>query len=238
MTKTEHILIVDDEPSVVEVVSLYLKRDGFEVSEAADGEQALAIIDRETLNLVILDIMLPKVDGLSIVRQVRTRTNIPVIFLTARSEELDRVVGLEIGADDYVVKPFSPRELVARVRAVLRRAQPVQTNSMETEEDDRTISQGALRLDPRTRDVTMREEPCVLTAKEFDLLWFLMRHPRQVFNREQLLENVWGVTDYVDPSTITVHIRRLREKIEADPGNPEYLHTMWGVGYRFDAPKE
>ncbi len=237
MTKTEHILIVDDEPSVVEVVSLYLKRDGFEVSEAADGEQALTIIDRETPNLVILDIMLPKVDGLSVVRQVRTRTDIPIILLTARSEEMDRVVGLEIGADDYVVKPFSPRELVSRVRAVLRRTQRVQTSSMETEAD-RPISQGALLLDPRTRDVTMREESCVLTAKEFDLLWFLLRHPRQVFNREQLLENVWGVTDYVDPSTITVHMRRLREKIEADPGKPEYLHTMWGVGYRFEAPHE
>ena len=235
MTKTEHILIVDDEPSVVEVVSLYLKRDGFEVSEATDGEQALASIDRETPNLVILDIMLPKVDGLSVVRQVRTRTDIPIILLTARTEEMDRVVGLEIGADDYVVKPFSPRELVSRVRAVLRRAQRVQPSSMETEEG-RPISQGALRLDPRTRDVTMREESCVLTAKEFDLLWFLMRHPRQVFNREQLLENVWGATDYVDPSTITVHMRRLREKIEADPGKPEYLHTMWGVGYRFEAP--
>ncbi len=138
MTKTEHILIVNDEPSVVEVVSLYLKRDGFEVSEAADGEQALAIIDRETPNLVILDIMLPKVDGLSVVRQVRTRTNIPIILLTARSEEMDRVVGLEIGADDYVVKPFSPRELVSRVRAVLRRTR--ETSSMETEADPTHIA--------------------------------------------------------------------------------------------------
>lgn len=231
----EHILVVDDEASVVEVVSLYLQRDGFRVSEANDGEQALAALASEIPDLLILDVMLPKVDGLSIIRQVREQTEMPIIMLTARGEETDRILGLELGADDYVVKPFSPRELVSRVRAVLRRTRAIAA-AETAEEAGQSLTHCELVLNPNTREVTIRSDPKTLTAKEFELLWFFMRHPRQVFTRDQLLENVWGLTEYLDPSTVTVHVRRLREKIEANPGEPEYIHTVWGVGYKFEAP--
>ncbi len=224
------ILVVEDEPSLREVVSLYLKRAGYQVITAADGRTALDSIERDQPNLVVLDLMLPKVDGFEITRRLRAQGDIPIIMVTARREEADRIAGLEMGADDYVVKPFSPQELVSRVRAVLRRARgpaPART--------EQPLRFDGLQIDPATRLVTVGEAEKSLTAKEFDLLWLLARHPRQVFTRDQLLERVWGLADYIDPSTVTVHIRRLREKIEASPSDPRYILTVWGVGYKFEA---
>ncbi|MFN2168155.1 MAG: response regulator transcription factor [Anaerolineae bacterium] len=225
----QHILVVDDEPSIREVVSLYLKRSGYQVRTAADGQEALDMLAREDFDLVVLDLMMPKVDGLEITRQLRTDRDTPIIMLTARSEEIDRILGLELGADDYVTKPFSPQELVSRVRAVLRRVQ-------RTEEDtgERPLVYDNLRIDPQKRLVEVSGEEVMLTAREFDLLWVLARHPRQVFNRDQLLDRVWGLTEYIDASTITVHVRRLREKIEEDASDPRYIQTVWGVGYKFE----
>jgi DNA-binding response OmpR family regulator len=223
------ILVVDDEPSISEVVSLYLGRAGYRVLVAADGQTALEIFEREPPDLVVLDLMLPKVDGLEIARHLRAEGDVPIIMLTARREETDRILGLEMGADDYVVKPFSPRELVSRVKAVLRR-----TQGSALARDGQPLVFTDLHVDPVTRLVQVDGEERTLTAKEFDLLWTLARHPRQVFNRNQLLDLVWGLTEYIDPSTVTVHIRRLREKIETDPSNPRHIQTVWGVGYRFE----
>ncbi|HEX6383776.1 MAG TPA: response regulator transcription factor [Anaerolineae bacterium] len=229
------ILVVDDEASIVEVVSLYLQREGFQVRVARDGRQALSAIREQLPALVVLDLMLPEVDGLEIMRRLRDdqALDVPVIMLTARRQETDRIYGLELGADDYVTKPFSPAELVSRVKAVLRRA----GNSAATR-GERPLRFKGLTIDPKSRLVTVRGESVELTATEFNLLWFMASHPRQVFKRDQLLENVWGFSEYVDPSTVTVHIRRLREKIEADPSDPTWLLTVWGVGYKFEPGAE
>jgi DNA-binding response OmpR family regulator len=230
MTK-QHILVVDDEAGVREVITRYLERDGYVVSCAASGPEALGIIDLERdIKLVVLDVMLPGLNGVEIVRRVRENNTVPVIMLSARTDETDRVLGLESGADDYVPKPFSPRELVSRVRAVLRRA-PVDAQNGATPRE-KPISIGKLTLDPNTREVLVDARKVELTAKEFDLLWFFMRHPKQVFSREQLLEQVWGFAEFIDISTVTVHIHRLRDKIERDPKKPTCLTTVWGVGYR------
>ena len=223
------ILVVEDEPSIREVVSLYLRRAGYQVTVVGDGQGALDRLSSQIPDLVVLDLMLPEVDGLEITRWLRERGDTPIIMLTARREEQDRIAGLEMGADDYVVKPFSPQELVSRVRAVLRRTQASAPGS-----GDGPLVYGDLRIDPQTRLVEVGGEEKQLTAKEFDLLWTMARHPRQVFTRDQLLDLVWGLTEYIDPSTVTVHVRRLREKIEADPGNPAHIQTVWGVGYRFE----
>lgn len=225
------ILVVDDEASVVEVVSLYLQREGFRVRVARDGRQALAAIREQLPALVVLDLMLPALDGLEIMRRLRddSASGVPVIMLTARRQETDRIYGLELGADDYVTKPFSPAELVSRVKAVLRRA-----GGATVARGERALHFDDLSIDPNSRLVTARGQVVELTATEFNLLWFMANHPRQVFKRDQLLENVWGFSEYVDPSTVTVHIRRLREKVEADPSNPVRLLTVWGVGYKFD----
>lgn len=227
MRKT-HVLIVDDELSVREVAQRYLERDGYTVSVAATGTQGWEMIEgnKGAYDLVVLDVMLPGLDGFEILRKVRGSSDLPIIMLTARTEEHDRIEGLERGADDYVPKPFSPRELVSRVKAVLRRTQPFQPNT------DESVIAGEIVLHPNTRQVTVNGRACELTVKEFDLLWFLMRHPRQVFSREQLLEQVWGFAEYIDLSTVTVHIHRLREKIEKDPSKPKRLMTVWGVGYK------
>ncbi len=232
LTELGDILVVDDEASVVEVVSLYLKREGFQVRVARDGRQALEAVRKQLPALVVLDLMLPEVDGLSILRELRgdTAVNVPVIMLTARQQETDRIYGLELGADDYVTKPFSPAELVSRVKAVLRRS----AGTMGNDGGQRPLTFTDLAIDPNTRLVTVRGKNIELTATEFNLLWFMASHPRQVFKRDQLLEKVWGFSEYVDPSTVTVHIRRLREKIEIDPGNPVWLATVWGVGYKFE----
>jgi DNA-binding response OmpR family regulator len=225
-----HILIVEDESSIAEVVSLYLKRAGYHAQIAPDGRQAMILFEGHNPDLIILDLMLPEVDGLSLTRWLRDRSSVPIIMLTARREEIDRITGLEMGADDYVVKPFSPQELVSRVRAVLRRLGREQAES----ETERILSFENLSIDPLTRAVTVKDAPVDLTVKEFDMLYLLARHPRQVFTREQLLERVWGGALYIDPGTVTVHIRRLREKIENDPSQPRHLLTVWGVGYKFE----
>jgi DNA-binding response OmpR family regulator len=223
------LLVVEDEPSIAEVVSLYLKRAGYQVKVVGDGQAALDWMARQMPDLLILDVMLPQVDGFTIIRWLRDRSDVPVIMLTARREESDRIAGLEMGADDYVVKPFSPQELVSRVRAVLRRTKGPSENGTE-----KLVDVGELHIDPQTRLVTVQGTELVLTAKEFDMLDWLARHPRQVFSRDRLLEAVWGLSDYIDPSTVTVHIRRLREKIETDPSNPVHLLTVWGVGYKYE----
>ena len=224
------ILVVEDEASIAEVVSLYLKRAGFSAQIASDGRQAMTLFDRRKPDLVILDLMLPEVDGLSLTRWLRDRSNVPIIMLTARRAEIDRIAGLEMGADDYVVKPFSPQELVSRVRAVMRRLGREQADA----EPERNLTLGEINIDPRSRVVTIKDTPIELTVKEFDMLYLLARHPKQVFTREQLLERVWGGAQYIDPGTVTVHVRRLREKVEADPSKPIHLLTVWGVGYKFE----
>jgi DNA-binding response OmpR family regulator len=224
-----NILVVDDEPSISEVVSIYLQRAGYQVVVARDGQAALEAIERQPPDLVVLDLMLPKVDGLEIARRLRAQGDTPIIMLTARREESDRITGLEMGADDYVVKPFSPQELVSRVKAVLRRARGLAPGSTE-----HALEFEDLCIDPKTRQVVVKGKEESLTIKEFDLLWLLARHPKQVFSREQLLDLVWGMADYVDPSTVTVHVRRLREKIEPDPSSPRYIQTVWGIGYKFE----
>jgi len=224
------ILVVEDEASIAEVVSLYLKRAGYNVLIALDGRQALNLLEKQIPDFVILDLMLPEVDGLSLTRWLRDRSDVPIIMLTARREEIDRIAGLELGADDYVVKPFSPQELVSRVRAVMRRLGREQGET----ENDRSLSFNNLSIDPKSRVVIVKESQIELTAKEFDMLYLLARHPKQVFTREQLLERIWGGAQYIDPGTVTVHVRRLREKIEEDASKPTRLLTVWGVGYKFE----
>jgi DNA-binding response OmpR family regulator len=222
------VLVVDDEPSIVEVVSLYLRRDGFRVLTAADGDSALRLAREQRPDLIVLDIMLPRRSGLEITRLLRAERSVPIILLTARGDEADRIVGLDLGADDYVVKPFSPREVVARVKAVLRRAAPARAD-----EAPKTITAGDITILPSERTISIAGRDIALTAKEFDLLHFLASHPRQVFTRDQLLDRVWGTEYIADESTVTVHVRRLREKIETDPSSPRYVLTVWGVGYKF-----
>jgi len=211
---------------VREVVVKYLEREGHKTLEAGDGDDARALLERNEPDLVVLDVMLPGTDGLELCRWIRSRSELPVILLTARGEEADRIVGLELGADDYVTKPFSPRELAARVRTVLRRsASPAETSAR--------LSFEGLELDAGKREVLRDGEELKLTAKEFDLLWFLASHPRKVFSRDQLMSRVWGYEAALDTGTVTVHVRRLREKIEERPSHPRFLQTVWGVGYRF-----
>jgi DNA-binding response OmpR family regulator len=225
----ESILVVEDEVSIQEVVSLYLRRAGFQVVAVSDGRQALDYLSSQSPSLIVLDLMLPKVNGFEITSQLRAKSDIPIIILSARREESERIAGLEMGADDYIVKPFSPQELVSRVRAVLRRGR-----GSKLENSDGQLLFSDLSIDSATRLVVVRGKEVVLTVKEFDMLWQLARHPRQVFSRDQLLEDVWGLSDYIDPGTVTVHIRRLREKIEADPSHPAHIMTMWGLGYKFE----
>jgi two-component system response regulator ResD len=224
----ERVLVVDDDPTVADVVVRYLERDGFVVEAVGDGTLALERALAELPALVVLDLMLPGLDGFEVCRRLRAVAPVPVIMLTARGEEEDRVLGLELGADDYLAKPFSPRELTARVKAVLRRAtEPFVSPAAEPMSFDRLL------IDPAAREVTVDGLPVTLTAREFDLLVFLARSPRHAFRREELLEHVWGFT-YGDTATVTVHIRRLREKIERRPSAPRHVVTVWGVGYRFD----
>jgi two-component system response regulator ResD len=222
----ETVLVVDDEPTLREVVVRYLEREGYHALEAGDGEHAEALMRSEHPDLVILDLMLPGTDGLELCRRIRARSSLPVIMLTARGEETDRIVGLELGADDYVTKPFSPRELVARVRTVLRRA-------AQLSEPLEVVQYADLVLDSASREVRKGGRNVKLTAKEFDLLWFLATHPRRVFSREHLMASVWGYHAAFDTGTVTVHIRRRRAKIEDDAARPRHIETVWGVGYRF-----
>jgi len=221
------VLVVDDEPIVREVVATYLRRDGYRALEAGDGYAARSMIESDPPALVVLDLMLPGIDGLELCRWIRDRSGTPVIMLTARGEEADRIVGLDLGADDYVIKPFSPRELVARVRTVLRRSPAVAVAG------GTRLAIGGFDIDSGAREVRRDGRPLRLTAKEFDLLLFLASHPRLVFSRGQLMDRVWGHEAGFDTGTVTVHVRRLREKIEADPSQPRHVETVWGVGYRF-----
>ena len=237
MSAGARVLVVDDEPMVRDVLARYLSRGGFEVELAADGQAAIDAFNRRAPDLVLLDLMLPKIEGLEVFRLIRSRTRSPVIMLTARGSETDRIVGLEMGADDYVAKPFSPSEVVARVRAVLRRSNEdgsTQTNGAGPDAGAPSISAGEIEIDPGAHTATVSGQALTLTPKEFDLLLFLANNPRQAFSRIQLLEQVWDLACTADPSTVTVHIRRLREKIEADPSSPTTLVTVWGVGYRFE----
>jgi len=221
------VLVVDDEPIVRDVIVRYLRRDGFTTLEASDGERARELIEAGDLGLVVLDVMMPGPDGLELCRWIRGRSDLPVILLTARGEEADRIVGLELGADDYVTKPFSPRELATRVRTVLRRSSAPAVRPDRLEFDDVVV-------DGTSHEVTKAGVPVALTAREFDLLWFLLSNPRRAFSRHHLMDRVWGHSPALDTGTVTVHIRRLREKLESDPARPAHIVTVWGVGYRFD----
>jgi two-component system response regulator ResD len=222
------ILVVDDEPTIAEVVARYLERAGYETRTARDGPSAVAAALAKPPDLIVLDIMLPGFDGLEVMRRTHEGLDptVPVILLTAKGEESDRLVGLRLGADDYVVKPFSPAELVARVDAVLRRARPA-------EDATERLRFGELEIDPAARVVRAGTREVELTQREFDLLLFLARHPGQVFSRDQLMDRVWQFSFYTDTTTVTVHIRRLRSKIEPQPSKPQWIETVWGVGYRF-----
>ena len=222
------VLVVDDEPMVRDVLARYLSHEGFAVDTAGDGEEALTAFERSHPDLVLLDLMLPRIDGIEVFRRMTSYRPTPVIMLTAKGEETDRIVGLELGADDYVVKPFSPREVVARVRAVLRRGDDGSHGGA-----GRVFVAGGLAIDGDQRQVLLDGQPVRLKRKEFDLLHFLASHPQTVFTRDQLLEHVWDFAWGGDATTVTVHIRRLREKIEDDPSHPRRIQTVWGVGYRF-----
>jgi phosphate regulon transcriptional regulator PhoB len=227
----QRVVLIEDEKDIVELVRYNFRKEGFEVSAFTSGKEGLEHLRRSPADLVLLDIMLPDLDGFEICKRLRSEDrskSLPIIFLTAKGEEIDRVLGLEIGADDYVVKPFSPRELVARVKAVLRRqARPVEKLEIVEAPD--------LRLDSRTQEVVVRGKTIELSTLEFKLLHFLASHPRRIFNREQLLDEVWGRDRFVTPRTVDVHIRRLREKIEAQAEKPQYIQTVRGSGYRFTA---
>jgi two-component system response regulator ResD len=220
------VLVVDDEPIVREVAVRYLEQEGYRTLEAGDGDSARTLLEEEAPSLVVLDLMLPGTDGLALCRWIRSRSDLPVIMVTALGEEADRLAGLDVGADDYLVKPFSPRELVARVKAVLRRSIP---GAAEMD----VIAAGDLVIDAGRREARKGGTLLNLTALEFDLLSFLARHPDRVFRRAELMERVWGYTSVLDTGTVTVHVRRLRAKIEDDPARPHHLETVWGVGYRF-----
>jgi DNA-binding response OmpR family regulator len=223
------VMVVDDEPIVRDVVGRYLERDGHRIVAAEDGDSARQLIVQQAPDLVILDVMLPgDTDGLALCRWIRSRSELAVILLTARGEETDRIVGLELGADDYVTKPFSPRELATRVRTVLRRAQP-QAPPVER------LEVGPLVIDAARREARRNGTTVRLTAKEFDLLWFLASNPNRVFSRDQLMDGVWGYCAALDTGTVTVHVRRLREKLEENASQPRLLETVWGVGYRLNA---
>jgi DNA-binding response OmpR family regulator len=220
------VLVVDDEEIVRDVVVRYLERDGYRTLEAATGGEALRLLEQELPSLVVLDVMLPGHDGLEICAWIRERSDLPVIMLTARGDEADRIAGLELCADDYLTKPFSPRELAVRVRNLLRRASSRPQVGPSTSFAD-------VELDADAREVRKAGKPVRLTLKEFDLLWFLASNPKHVYSRDELMQQVWGYTSSLDTGTVTVHMRRLREKIEDDPSHPRHLETVWGAGYRF-----
>jgi DNA-binding response OmpR family regulator len=223
------ILLVDDEKPIQTLLSFPLQRDGYEVTAASDGREALERFGQEHFDLVVLDLMMPKMDGLEVCRRLRARSDVPIIMLTAKAEETDKVFGLELGADDYITKPFSMREFRSRVKAVLRRSASARTDPA----DEAPIEVLELRIDPAKRSVEVRGDTVQITFVEFEILLALARAPGRVFTRDMLLTRVWGDSAYRDPRTIDVHIRHLREKLEIDAKEPEYLFTVRGVGYRF-----
>jgi DNA-binding response OmpR family regulator len=225
------VLVVDDEANIREVIGQYLALDGFKVLLAADGDEALRLAASEPVDLVLLDLMLPGIDGWEVCQRLRARSAVPIVMLTARGEEADMLAGFGLGADDYITKPFSPRELMARVHAVMRRIEATQAPAMRLEG---TLRFGSLAIRPLLRTAQRDGVTLDLTAKEFDLLYFLASNPGQVFTRNQLLDQVWDYGYFGDASTVTVHIRRLREKVEQDPGRPQHIKTVWSVGYKFE----
>jgi two-component system, OmpR family, response regulator len=229
MPDSATILLVDDEESVQKLLTYPLERDGYRVVQARDGDEALARFDAEEIDLVVLDVMLPRLDGLEVCKRLRTRSAVPIVMLTARDDELDKVLGLELGADDYITKPFSIREFRSRVRALLRRA----STPRYEPRDEETLELDGLRIDPARRAVEVAGTPVQLTYVEFELLRTLAQRPGRVFSRQALLEALWGGSDYREPRTIDVHVRHLREKLEPDPREPQYILTVRGVGYRF-----
>lgn len=227
------ILIVDDEDQIRNILRMYLTKEGFTVKEAVNGKQALEILSAEQFDLIVLDIMMPEVDGWGVCREVRARWGVPIIMLTAREDEVDRVVGLEMGADDYMVKPFSPRELLARIRAVLRRVgTPGQSDGAAGKQDGAVHK--LVDINAETRSVTICGHPVTLTVKEFDLLQLMVKHPGRVFTRDDLLQGVWGFDYFGDSRTVDTHVNRLRDKLGKVPGCPEIIRTVWGVGYKFE----
>ncbi len=240
MTEAAKILVVDDDSNILDVVELYLLREGYKVIRAADGATALTLYTEHKPDLVVLDVMLPQLQGLEVLSRIRAQANrpggrnTPVILLSAKSQEDDKLAGLEVGADDYITKPFSPREMVARVKVALRRVQESGRGANNVGSNDEILTIEGLYINKTSRSVQVQSKPAELTAKEFDLLWFLASYPGQVFTREQLLDKVWDYTFFGEMSTVTVHIRRLREKIEADPMRPRHIKTVWGVGYKFE----
>jgi DNA-binding response OmpR family regulator len=233
MADSSTILLVDDEDAVRRVLTFPLERDGYKVVQAADGEEALERFGDQAVDLVVLDIMLPRLDGLEVCKQLRARSSVPIIMLTARDDELDKVLGLELGADDYITKPFSLREFRSRVRALLRRAQAPRRDEPVADEEEPPLELNGLAVDVARRTVLARDEPVQLTYVEFELLRTLISHPGRVYSRRMLLEALWGSADFRDPRTIDVHVRHLREKLEVDPRSPEYILTVRSVGYRF-----
>ncbi len=230
---TAKILVVDDEENITDVSKRYLEREGYQVILASDGIEAIAKWQTESPDLLVLDLMMPKKDGWQVCEEIRNKDDIPIIMLTARGEEMDRIMGLTMGADDYIIKPFSPRELVLRIKAILRRM-----NKGNNKHFSKTLTFDGLEIDAETRVVRVHNVPIDLTVKEFDLLWLLANHPNQVFSRNQLLNSVWDVDYFGDTTTVTVHIRRIREKIEKLPSQPKYIKTVWGIGYKFEGSEQ
>ncbi|ARI78963.1 response regulator transcription factor [Halobacillus mangrovi] len=225
------VLIADDEASIVDVCKRYLEREGYQIHTADDGQKALDLWKKHQPDLIILDLMMPKVDGWRVCETVRTNDETPILMLTAKSEDYDRLFGLTIGANDYMSKPFNPQELVLRVKSIFRL---IDSSRPSTQHTNETIETGGITLNTITREVTAHGIAVNLTVKEFDLLYLLVTHPKQVFSRSQLLHQIWDTVYEGDTTTVTVHLRRLREKIEKDPSHPTLLHTVWGIGYKFD----
>ena len=225
------VLIVDDEETVREVVGQYLELEGYQILQATTGIEALHLAEKTPPDLVILDLTLPGIDGLEVCRRLRAASAVPILMLTARAEDAEKLEGFYAGADDYITKPFNPRELVARVQAIMRRLEALGAPAMVFDGD---LRYGDITIHQRLRQVERNGLPIGLTTKEFDLLYFLAAHPRQVFTREQLLQHVWDYANYGEDSTVTVHMRRLREKVETDPSRPRHLRTVWGIGYKFE----
>ncbi len=229
------ILVVDDEPKILKIVERVMRKEGYMVLKALDGSQAIRGFEEGHPDLVILDLMLPKMDGYQVLEKIRQESSVPIIVLSAKGDEMDRIVGFRMGVDDYLPKPFSPFELALRVKAVLRRTLG---RGFDREEETGFIEVGEIKINRRTRRVTVAGEEVHLTAKEFDLLWVLASRPNQVFSREQLLKRIWGAEYLGDMRTVTVLVSRLREKLEHDPGQPKYIKTVWGIGYRLECPSE
>ncbi|MEK3913170.1 response regulator transcription factor [Paenibacillus sp. FSL H7-0331] len=233
------ILVADDEENITDVCARYLQREGFDVVCAKDGDEALHIWESESPDFIVLDVMMPKKTGWQVCEEIRSRSDVPILMLTARGEELDRLMGLTMGADDYMTKPFSPRELVLRVKAILRRLRPIEPAnitavSSPAGKSGSIIHRMGLEIDSLRRTVRVGGKEAELTVKEFELLWLFANHPDQVFSRNQLLNTIWDIDYFGDTTTVTVHIRRLREKIEQNPSTPKYIKTVWGIGYKFD----